>query len=56
MPAGATMRLTMIAAVLCALLSGCHGIDLGDNPSPDTGKQTGPLVVPPAHLKNGAVE
>ncbi len=33
------------AALLC--LGACNGIDLGDNPGPDTRKETGPLTVPP---------
>ena len=41
------MRILVPAAVLCLLLTGCNGIDLGDNPSPDVAKQQGPLTVPP---------
>ena len=41
--------------VLClAAQAGCSGIDFHDNPSKSVGKQTGPLTVPPADLKNGA--
>ena len=45
-----------LAALVCLVLAGCSGIDLGDNPGRDVAKQSGPLIVPPAHLKNGATE
>ena len=41
------MRILVPAAILCLLLPGCNGIDLGDNPPPDVSKQQGPLTVPP---------
>jgi hypothetical protein len=44
------------ASLLILLLAGCSGIDLGDNPGKDVAKQTGPLTVPPAHLKDGSSE
>ena len=46
------MRTVLTAALLSTFLAGCSGIDLGDNPRPDTAKQTGPLIVPPA-LRTG---
>ena len=46
------MRTILSATLLCTLLAGCNGIDLGDNPPPEIAKQTGPLVVPPA-LRSG---
>ena len=50
------MRIGVVASLLCLMLAGCNGVDLGDNPSRDVTKQSGPLVVPPAHLKNGGSE
>lgn len=41
------MRTLVHAALLCIALTGCNGIDLGDNPAPDVAKQSGPLTVPP---------
>ncbi len=34
-------------------LTGCGGIDLGDNPGRDVDKQTGPLTVPPPGVVKG---
>ena len=45
------MRVTLTTALLCLVLSGCNGIDLGDNPAPEVAKQQGPLTVPPANLR-----
>ena len=45
-----------LAALLCLVLAGCSGIDLGDNPGRDVAKQSGPLTTPPAHLRDGASE
>lgn len=45
-PALDWLQTAMIAAVLLCL-SACNGIDLGDNPGPDTRKETGPLTLPP---------
>jgi hypothetical protein len=46
----------IFAVVLCLMLASCGGINLGDNPGRDVPKQSGPLVIPPAHLNNGASE
>ncbi len=53
-----TMRLTLAALAFIAVIAtaACNGVDLGDNPGPDVGKQTGPLTALPAHLKNGGSE
>jgi hypothetical protein len=48
------MRIRTITILLCLVLAGCNGIDLGDNPSRDVNKQSGPLVAPPSHLKDGS--
>ena len=40
-----TERAMIAVALLC--LAACNGIDFGDNPGPDTRKETGPLTVPP---------
>lgn len=40
-----TGRAMIAATILC--LAACNGIDLGDNPGPDTRKETGPLTLPP---------
>jgi hypothetical protein len=40
-----TGRAMIAAALLC--LAACNGIDFGDNPRPDTRKETGPLTIPP---------
>ena len=50
------MRIALSAALLCCVLAGCSGLDLRNNPGREVDKQTGPLVTPPEHLKNGAVE
>ncbi len=34
-------------------LAACNGLDLGDNPSRDVKKETGPLTVPPAAVQKG---
>lgn len=49
-------RIAVCAAALLAPLCACSGIDLGDNPGPAVDKQTGPLTVPPDHLKDGSKE
>ncbi len=47
--AGHTLARTLQALIASALLSlaACNGLYLGDNPGPDTRKETGPLTVPP---------
>ncbi len=45
------MQIRITAALLCLVLSGCNGIDLGDNPPPEVAKQRGPLTVPPVNLR-----
>ena len=50
------MRIRTITTLLCLALAGCNGLDLGDNPTRDVAKQSGPLVTPPAHLKDGSSE
>ena len=45
------MRLRITIALFCLTLSGCNGINLGDNPGPDVSKQRGPLTVPPPNLQ-----
>jgi hypothetical protein len=50
------MRIPTFVTLLCLALAGCGGIDLGDNPTRDVAKQSGPLVAPPAHLKDGSSE
>jgi hypothetical protein len=50
---------TLIRGVLIAsllALTGCTGLDFGDHPSKDVAKETGPLTVLPAHLKDGSRE
>lgn len=43
------------AAALAVLfaVSGCTGVDLGDNPGHEFPKENGPLTVPPANVRNG---
>lgn len=50
------MRLTLLAVLSCLALPACSGLNLGDNPGRDVDKQTGPLVIPPEHLKSGAID
>ena len=46
-----------LAALLAALtVSGCNGIDLGDNPSADVRKETGPLTLPPPGVVRGTAQ
>ncbi len=51
-----TPRQLVLAAAVAALLSvaGCGSLYLGDNPGPDTRKETGPLTVPPAAVRDGS--
>ncbi len=44
-------RLSLVAALLS--LAACSGLYLGDNPRPDTRKETGPLTVPPRAVRDG---
>ena len=39
--------------VLLLALSACSGLYLGDNPGREFRKETGPLTVPPAAVRNG---
>ncbi len=50
-----TPRQLVLAAIAAVLLSvaGCGGLYLGDNPRPDTRKETGPLTVPPRVVRDG---
>ncbi len=51
--------MTLIRGVLIAsllALTGCSGLDFGDNPGKDVAKETGPLTTLPAHLKDGSRE
>jgi hypothetical protein len=49
-----TIRLVLAGSLL--VLASCSGIDFGDRPGPDVAKETGPLTVLPAHLKDGSTE
>ena len=52
-------RYAFLAALYTAALltlAACSGIDLGDNPGREVARDTGPLTVPPPHLKDGASE
>jgi predicted small lipoprotein YifL len=50
-----TPRQLVLSAIAAALLSvaGCGSLYLGDNPGPDTRKETGPLTVPPRAVRDG---
>jgi hypothetical protein len=48
------IRGTLIAIVLS--MTACSGLDFGDRPGRDVAKESGPLTVPPAHLKDGRSE
>jgi hypothetical protein len=50
------MRISTVIILFCLALTGCNGLDLGDNPTRDVAKQSGPLVAPPPHLKDGSSE
>ena len=50
-----TILATLYAGAILSLAA-CSGIDLGDNPGREVSKETGPLTVPPPHLKDGASE
>jgi hypothetical protein len=50
-----TILRSLLIAVLLAL-PGCTGLDFGDHPGKDVAKETGPLTVLPAHLKDGSRE
>jgi hypothetical protein len=45
------VRASILALLL--VLCGCNGIDFGDNPHREFPKQTGPLTVPPASVRDG---
>ncbi len=46
------LGVALTAATL--MLAGCSDINLHNNPPREIAKQTGPLTVPPAHLKDGS--
>ena len=45
------VRLAALALLLA--LSACNGLYFGDNPGSDVRKETSPLTVPPAAVRNG---
>ena len=47
-------RAVLLASLL--VLAACSGLDFGDRPGHDVGKETGPLTALPAHLKDGGTE
>ncbi len=48
------IRGALIAILLT--ITACSGLDFGDHPGHDVSKESGPLTVPPAHLKDGQSE
>ena len=53
------MRVTanrLLAVLILLSPSACSGIYLGDNPGPDVRKESGPLIVPPAAVRNGTAQ
>lgn len=46
-------RSRVALATLLIVLTGCSGIDFGDNPQREFPKETGPLTVPPRAVQDG---